>query len=186
MSVEEWRPVVGYEGTYDVSDHGRVRSLDRVSSDGRRLKGKVLKPVRRSGYASVGLYLNCQQRMHLVHRLILTAFVGEPEDDMQARHLDGDASNNFLSNLAWGTCQENIRDQLRHGTQRNIRKTHCPQGHPYSGGNLYVDPAGTRQCRKCKAANLARWKSENPDRFREIHRRATRKHDAKRRSRKVA
>lgn len=182
---ETWREIPGYEGAYEVSDLGRVRSLDRVSSHGRRLRGRVLKQIRRSGYLSVGLHLNGDPTLYLVHRLVLTAFAGPPARGMEARHLDGDASNNAASNLVWGTTRENIRDQLRHGTQANARKTRCPKGHPYSGGNLYVDPAGTRQCRKCKRANLARWKAENPERFREIHRRATRKYDSKRR-RKVA
>lgn len=186
MSPEEWRPIPGYEGIYEVSDRGRVRSLDRTSSHGRRLRGQILKPVVRSGYLGVGLHASGVSRIHSAHRLVLSAFVGPAPADMEARHLDGDRSNNTASNLAWGTSQQNIRDQLRHGTQANARKTHCPKGHPYMGDNLYVDPAGTRQCRKCKRDNLARWKAQHPDRARAIQRAANARYDAKRRSRKAA
>ena len=185
--TERWLPITGYEGTYEVSDLGRVRSLDRISSQGRRLKGQVLKQGRNAaGYMSVGLHLAGDATTYLVHRLVLTAFEGPPPDEMETRHMDGNSSNNVASNLVWGTSQENIRDQLRHGTQVNAKKTKCPQGHLYDGENLYVEPNGTRRCRTCKADTLARWRAENPARYMEIQRQANRKYDARRRAEKAA
>lgn len=184
---ETWRPVLGYEGSYEVSDLGRVRSLDRMSSHGRRLRGRVLTALQGSGgYLQVGLHRDGEQRSALVHRLVLTSFIGPAPDGCETLHGDGDRSNNALANLKWGTRTENAQDRLRHGTNTNAAKTHCPAGHPYSGDNLYVEPCGTRRCRECKRSVLARWKAEHPERFRDIQRRANRKYDMKRREGKAA
>lgn len=158
MSAEEWRAVPGYEGVYEVSDRGRVRSLDRVSSHGCRLQGKYLKPVSRGGYLRVFLRLNGTHKWHLVHRLVLTAFSGSPADQtLEARHLDGDASNNSASNLAWGTHKENVHDQLRHGTHVNAKKTHCLHGHPFDAENTYHERGSSgRRCRTCMRAQWKR------------------------------
>lgn len=185
--TEEWRSITGYEGAYEVSDRGRVRSLPRLSRAGRRIGGVTLKPVRSSsGYMQVNLYDSSRARAHLIHRLVLVAFSGPPEAGEEARHLDGDQTNNAAKNLAWGTSAENAGDQLRHGTQGNARKTHCPQGHPYAGDNLYVQPDGNRKCRKCRAENLAAWQRNNPERFREIRDRANSKWRSKRREGRAA
>lgn len=181
---EHWMPIPGYEGSYEVSDTGRVRSLDRVNHVGRKLRGLILKQIDGTGgYYRVGLHRNGEHTQHHVHRLVLTAFAGSPVDGLNvARHLDGNPKNNSSSNLAWGTTQENILDQIRHGTQVNIKKTHCPKGHAYSGDNLYVEPNGSRRCRRCKRAVLADWKAANPERLRDIQRRANRKYEAKKKA----
>lgn len=185
--MEQWKAVAGYEGAYEVSSLGQIRSLDRLARNGRRIGGRGLKPVRGSGgYFQVNLYGDNGPRVLLVHRLVLTAFGGSPPEGAQARHLDGDQSNNGADNLAWGTSSENIRDQLRHGTQVNARKTHCPQGHPYAGDNLYVQPNGDRKCRACRARNLAAWQEANPERFRDIRTRAKDKWRSKRQERGAA
>ena len=181
--AEQWKAVPGYEGWYEVSDQGQVRSLDRVNSQGRRLRGKVLTPtISTGGYSKVGLHYNGAVEQFNVHRLVLLAFVGPPGEGLVVRHLNGVPADNSLTNLAGGTVQENVRDQLRHGTQANFKKTHCPKGHPYSGTNLYVEPNGCRRCRTCKRATLAEWKAANPQRFRDIQLRANRKYEAKRKA----
>lgn len=108
MTNEYWLPVVGYEGLYEVSDQGRVRTL----------KTGVLKkpsPLPR-GYLCVWLYpgnKNC-----LVSRLVLQAFAGEPPSAQhQAAHGDGDPANNHLNNLRWATPKENDADKTAHGTR---------------------------------------------------------------------
>jgi hypothetical protein len=116
--VEEWRPVVGCEGRYEVSDHGRVRSIDRtiVRRSGQvRRRGQVL--ARRFNstpypYAQLGR----SGGNRAVHLLVLLAFVGPRPEGMQCRHLDGNGANCHLSNLAWGTVAENTADKLAHGT----------------------------------------------------------------------
>ena len=118
--IEEWRPVVGYEGLYEVSSLGRVRSLDRWvrANSGRRRTGVRYFTPSPSGksrkYKKV--LLRNPDKQHLVHRLVLEAFVGPRPDNCEARHLDGDPSNNRLDNLAWGTKAENEADKVKHGT----------------------------------------------------------------------
>lgn len=120
--TESWRPVSGYEGLYEVSDRGNVRSLDRVVPNGQSkisLKGKMLRPGIRNGkYKVVALSKNGRPRMFDVHVLVLTEFCGpRPKVDgqrVEARHLDGDSTNNCISNLAWGTAKENSEDKIRH------------------------------------------------------------------------
>lgn len=115
--TEEWRDIPGFEGAYQVSSLGRVRGLDRdiVSRNGvvRHWRGNVLRPKWDGRYESVSLGERCTRR---IHALVLLAFVGPPSEGQEARHIDGDSTNNRLENLAWGTHTENIADQRRHGT----------------------------------------------------------------------
>src|SRR5512139_228904 len=118
--IEEWRPVVGFPG-YEVSSHGRVRSLDRtvVRSDGipQRVKSCVLRPTPTSeGYLRVGLRHDGTERKKGVHVLVATAFHGPCPDGLECRHLNGDPADNRPDNLLWGTPSENTLDRVRHGT----------------------------------------------------------------------
>jgi cytochrome c553 len=120
--VERWLPVVGWEGLYEVSDQGRVRSLDRITTSrfrsAQRRKGRILKEKinhNRSGYRQVALS-NGDASYAYVHRLVLEAFAGSCPDGMECCHGDGDTSNNRLSNLRWDTRPENIADKMEHGT----------------------------------------------------------------------
>jgi len=93
-----------------------------VSIDGRILSkktenGKILSPiVSRSGHMYVFLYKNRKMFKVWVHRAVLEAFFGPPGKGQECRHLDGNPSNNHISNLSWGTRKENIEDKWRHGT----------------------------------------------------------------------
>ncbi len=103
-----WRPAAGYEGLYEVSDHGFVRSA----------KTGALKAPQQGEYRrlSVLLWKQGKARMVKIHRLVLLTFVGEPPPGWECCHNDGDASNNKLSNLRWDTTQNNQRDRAAHGT----------------------------------------------------------------------
>ncbi len=148
--VERWRPVVGYEGAYEVSDLGRVRSLDRVTDRGRKWRGRMMSPCPlQNDYVIVTLWREGKQRSPLVHRLVLAAFVGPAPDGHEALHRDGNRANNQLSNLAWGTHSENEYDKVSHGTHRQASKTHCPSGHPYSPENT-IPGRRHRMCRTCR------------------------------------
>lgn len=149
--TENWRPVSGYEGAYEVSDQGRVRSLDRIARDGKRLRGRVLRPfVMPTGHVRAVLVKDGVRRTLKVHRLVLQAFVGPAPEGTEALHRDGNAGNNTLSNLRWGTKSENSRDQIAHGTHPFASRTHCPADHPYSEANTYRHPrTGHRHCREC-------------------------------------
>ena len=162
---EEWRTVAGFEGYYEVSSLGRVRSIDREVEDGRRrlrrLKGRVLNPgLQTSGYRQVHLMRDGVDTPSLVHRLVLIAFSGPPPEGAVACHGNGDRGDNRAANLRWGTMQENTADAVEHGTHNGAR-THCPQGHPYSGPNLGVNNVGKRFCRTC-ARELSRRKGHPP------------------------
>lgn len=120
--TEKWKPVVGHEGAYEVSDRGRVRSLARVVpvrlGNGRlaerRVPGKVLSPgLDSSGYLSV--QLGRKGGSVRVHWLVLEAFVGEGAKGAQRLHNDGDRINNALYNLRYGSRSENMRDLFYHG-----------------------------------------------------------------------
>ena len=160
MQSIEWRPVVGYEGSYEVSTRGRVRSLDRVLHDGHKWRGRELKLVSRMAHdgtprVQVTLHLGGRQRTRLVHHLVLESFIGPRPEGMEACHWDGDASNNCLNNLRWDTHVENEHDKVRHGTHNNTAKTHCPHGHALKSPNLVIGEL-RKHGRKCRACNQAR------------------------------
>lgn len=117
LPSEEWRPVPGYEDRYDVSNLGRVRSWHnpRGRLDVPRLKATFAEP--KDGYLCVQLYENRSGTTARVSRLLLMAFVGLPDEGMEASHLDGDRMNNSLGNLAWETRLENEQHKVEHGTR---------------------------------------------------------------------
>ena len=122
MDNEIWKPVVGWEGLYEVSSLGRVRSLPRKSAT-RRLgvRGKVLKPRKgQKGHLIVNLSVDRttggRSEKHFVHSLVLEAFVGPRPEGKICRHLLGNPDDNFPNVLAWGTHMENHEDAVRHGT----------------------------------------------------------------------
>lgn len=148
---EHWLPIPETEGHYEASNLGRVRSLSRVVTSPRgtrSIKGRILHPSRtRQGYVSLPI---CGKR-RFVHALVLAAFVGPRPPGMVTRHLNGNKVDNRPENLAYGTHSENQLDNVRLGTDAQARKTHCPQGHPYSGDNLLIHANGRwRLCRTCR------------------------------------
>lgn len=147
----QWRPVDGYVGAYEVSNDGRVRSLDRRATNGRSLNGKVLAQAIRAkdGYHQVSLTFGGHQRSHLVHVLVLEAFVGKRPEGLDACHNDGNPSNNTVGNLRWDTRSSNVRDQVTHGTNVNAAKVFCKHGHAFTDSNTYLW-RGWRMCRTCR------------------------------------
>lgn len=131
----------------------RISSAGEVWSAGYRdRRGWWRKPKRigggrdGSGYRQVALVGPDGQRMRKVHLLLCEAWHGSRPAGMQARHQDGDQLNNTPGNVTWGTPSENMRDQVRHGTHVNTRKTRCPRGH-----QLALPAMGKRRrCRLCE------------------------------------
>ena len=135
---EEWRDVVGYEGLYQVSDQGRVKSLERKLSHwrgGERIqKERILKPAVYGGYLSVGLCAGGKRKMLRVHRLVCQAFHKNPENKPCVNHIDENKTNNAASNLEWCTYEENNN----HGThnERMAKTQSKPVGQYTLDGEL--------------------------------------------------
>ena len=145
---EHWKPVVGYEGIYEVSDMGRVR---RVSAGQGAQAGLILKPTPSStGHLRVSLYAGGSKAIRYVHRLVLEAFVGPCPPGMEACHWDDDPTNNSLENLRWDSRSANVLDQVRNGIHSEAGKTHCKYGHEYTHENTYLQKSGYRTCRECQ------------------------------------
>lgn len=129
MESELWKPVVGFEGLYEVSNAGRVRSVDRVSEiEGRwgrmsrPVQGVVLKPLRHTGgYQRVMLWKDGRAKQTYIHKIVLEAFVGARPNGMQVAHGNGDKQDNRLANLRWATPAENQADREAHGTGRKAK-----------------------------------------------------------------
>lgn len=152
---ERWKSVVGFEGLYEVSDRGQVRSVDRkiTTSHGhvRNMPGRVLKPrpLGRAGHLRVQLG---REHDRLVHRLVLEAFVGPCPEEMECLHFNDVADDNRLSNLRWGTPHENHLDMVRNGNHFYAKRTHCSKGHEYTEENTRITSKNSRACRTCERA----------------------------------
>jgi hypothetical protein len=125
---EQWRPIPDWEGLYDVSDQGRVKSLARAIHQTsrwgrpmtRRWPETILQPCRigDGGYLAVSLWIARTQVTARINRLVLMAFVGPPPGpEYQAAHGNGDHHDNRLANLRWATPMANSADQMLHGTR---------------------------------------------------------------------
>jgi len=106
---EVWKAIPGYEGQYEVSDQGNVRTFRRGAN------GRLMKPGRMTqGHLSVALG---RRNSQCVHKLVLLAFVGPAPEKYECRHLNGNPADNRLENLCWGTRSENIKDAYIHGVR---------------------------------------------------------------------
>lgn len=111
--MECWAWIPGFEGLYQVSTRGRVRSVDRWVTDktGRKqfIKGKILKPRRtRHGYFLVTLCRDGKKLQVLVHRLVAETFIPNPENKPQVHHRNEQKDMNFVENLSWASAKENV------------------------------------------------------------------------------
>ena len=157
---ETWRPVPGFKGMYEVSDHGNVRSLDRVTTGPsgvrRKRRGRMMRLNLSSsnGYVMVQLCNNGTTSGKNVHRLVALAFLDVPADfeSLHVRHYDGNKLNNHVSNLSWGTPLDNYMDMQRQGranwhVPRPAQKV-CKRGHEMTPDNTW-EADGKRRCRTC-------------------------------------
>lgn len=124
VTDEKWLPVVGFEGLYEVSSFGRVRSLERMietkSKTGtpckRRVEERILKHGKDGhGYYHVNLCKEGKVKNAAVHRLVAEAFLPKPEGKEYINHIDSNCTNNCIDNLEWCTSSENNAHGWQHG-----------------------------------------------------------------------
>ena len=112
MTKEVWKNIKDYEGYYQVSNLGRVRSIDReIINQGalQPVKGRILKAGVRNKYKSVILCMNGEVKNHSVHRLVAEAFVDNDDDFPVVNHIDENKLNNNSNNLEWCTQEQNLK-----------------------------------------------------------------------------
>ncbi|SEO01630.1 NUMOD4 domain-containing protein [Actinacidiphila rubida] len=147
---EEWRPIPGYDGLYDVSNLGRIRSWSRAKD------GDLLKfIIGHRGYPQVNLYCDGRVKTRRVPQLVLEAFVGPRPAGTVACYGDGIKGNVALSNLRWDTAKANGLEISRQGRHPESKRTHCDKGHEYSEANtkwIATARSGARRprCLICK------------------------------------
>lgn len=142
-SEEQWKWVVGYEDIYEVSDQGRIRSWTNLG--GQKVRPTEPRPMKSvhnyAGYHVLTLSKDGIRTQHRLHCLVLQAFVGPRPKGYQGAHRDDDKNNNHLSNLAWKTVGENIRDRHLNGrTARGARSGAYKHGKFIGTNRKYYPP----------------------------------------------
>ena len=113
--MEQWKAIAGYEGLYEVSDLGRVKSFWHG-------KEKILKPGKtHDGYLQVNLYKDGQRKMQLVHRLVAEAFIQNPQGLETVNHKDEVKTNNTVSNLEWMSMEDNVAYSRPRWAKRSVQ-----------------------------------------------------------------
>jgi hypothetical protein len=120
MQKEIWKEIKGYEGLYEVSNLGNVKSLERniVRKDGTNfyIAERILRPSKdRKGYLNIGLYKKGKSKNYKVHRLVAAAFIPNPESKLEVNHINADKADNRVKNLEWATCKENVHHAIKAG-----------------------------------------------------------------------
>jgi hypothetical protein len=109
---EIWKPIINYEGLYEISNYGRIKSLKRNTANERIRKSYKNK----DGHLQIILCKNGRCEQFYIHRLVLETFIGPCPMGMECCHNDSNGENNFIGNLRWDTRSENIKDSIKHGT----------------------------------------------------------------------
>ena len=164
---EEWRPVVGYEKRYEVSNFGRVRTIERLvlcrNGINRLIRQQFMSPfVSKDGHLRVGLRSeDGTRRKHWVHVLVLEAFVCPRPHGLIALHKDGNPRHNTPDNLRWGTHSENAFDAVLHGAHWESNKERCKRGHLLEEWNIERTELSKRNKRTCKSCRYAHSRAQH-------------------------
>lgn len=118
--MEEWKDVLGYEGLYQVSDEGRIRSICR---QGNALPGIRKPSLDKDGYLQIGLYDNGECRKWKVHRLVATTFIPNPFSKPQVNHINGIKTDNRVENLEWVSDKDNKAHAIKNGYYDEAHKS---------------------------------------------------------------
>ena len=133
MEEEVWKPIKDYEGLYEVSNMGRVRGLDRITPNGHRIKGRMLKQsLNIYGYPHVALSKKGGYKTITVHMLVAYAFVEGYFEGAEIDHIDTNRENNIWTNLRWVTHRENMNNK---STKKRMSENNKDNGNPFYGKN---------------------------------------------------
>ena len=115
--MEIWKDIIGFEGLYKISNLGRVKSLGKgKSTNPLNCVEKIMKNgLSKRGYEKIKLMKDGSYYYHSIHRLVAINFIDNPENKPQVNHIDGNKSNNKVSNLEWNTPKENIQHSFDNG-----------------------------------------------------------------------
>lgn len=123
---EIWRDIKGYEGLYQVSNIGRVKSLERIITNtlGSYTRAeKILVPLKtKKGYYQIHLHKNGVCKTSKIHRLVAEAFIPNPLNKSQVNHIDGNKINNNVENLEWATQEENMQHAYKTGLKAQTKE----------------------------------------------------------------
>ena len=184
---EIWKDIEGYEGLYQVSNLGRIKSLGKYIH---KLRGNIWTDEKikkqhkdRDGYCRVNLYKNSKMKACMVHRLVAKAFIPNTENKKEINHIDGNKDNNITSNLEWCTRTENERHAYKTGLKNSRYGKENKNSKPVIqydlDMNIIAEYAGAREagrktgynqsnitkcCNKCKHYNTVGgyiWKYKN-------------------------
>lgn len=138
MNKEIWKDIPNYEGLYQASNFGKIKSLDRIRKQFNhkgiatiKYKGKILKQQikKNTGYYAVALYDNNKKvKLKLVHRLIATTFLENKNNFPVVNHKDGNKKNNNVENLEWCTQSHNVKESYRLGLQKGFHISKNKEG----------------------------------------------------------
>ena len=130
--MEVWKPISDYEGTYEVSSYGRIRSLGRTivkpihgTPTSCKLSGRILKQIQINGYCYVTLCKNSKPQSYAVHRLVAQEFIENPNDLPEVNHKDLNKSNNVYTNLEWVSGTQNQLHKVYSGTRSQTHPVIC-------------------------------------------------------------
>ena len=123
--MEVWKDVIGYEGYYQISNYGLVKSLDRVVDKNigqkKLLKSRLLKQgIDKDGYKHVILYKNGRGSIFKTHKLVAIAFIDNPNNKKEINHKNGVKTDNKIENLEWCTRSENVKHAFKNGLKKPI------------------------------------------------------------------
>jgi hypothetical protein len=150
LSDEQWHPVPGSDGCYEISDQGRLWSRPRHGTLGGIIKGSTSP----DGYRQVLLQIRGRATGYKIHTMVAIAFIGPRPKGMEVCHKDGNKLNNNRSNLKYDTHRNNTRERVLHGHHYQAAKTHCDSGHEFTLENTRIRSDGSRTCRTCERERL--------------------------------